>query len=204
MAYKNNIPTASDFQDESQQDLLDNFAQLDVSFGIDHYEYSDTSGATGKHKQCTYTELAAAPTTLANEGSVYTKEGTNPAETNLFFRGENSGGGGGFEYQLTHVVAAETANFGVNTSAYQPNTNGGWTYLPGGLIMFYGTFTGTATTGTVTYPFAFPSGSAAFCIQVSVQAASSESHSITSSADTGFNYRRGGAATTLHWLAIGK
>jgi hypothetical protein len=54
MAFKNNIPQAEDFLNiTSQPDLLGNMAQLDISFGVDHYPFSDASANNGFHNQVT-------------------------------------------------------------------------------------------------------------------------------------------------------
>lgn len=55
-----NIPQSGDLLSDSQQDLLDNMQQLDASFLIDHYTFSDLTVNNGKHRQVT-TPLAVAP-----------------------------------------------------------------------------------------------------------------------------------------------
>jgi hypothetical protein len=75
MAYNPNIPNATDYLDESQPQLKQNFQQLDTSFAIDHYAFSDIAGDTGKHKVITTvsqgTSPTAHPTTAANEPKIY-------------------------------------------------------------------------------------------------------------------------------------
>lgn len=80
MVYKNSIPQGTDKLSNSQQDILNNFAQLDTSFGIDHYDFSDTSGDTGKHKKITSPDQAGDIVTAASEPSLYA---TDRAGTNL-------------------------------------------------------------------------------------------------------------------------
>lgn len=67
MAYKANVPQPADFLSDSQGDILDNFAQLDASFDIDHVKYSDPTADNGKHKTVTYVVQAPEPSTAANE-----------------------------------------------------------------------------------------------------------------------------------------
>lgn len=73
MAYKNNIPQSTDFLSDSQLDLLNNFQQLDVSFGIDHYTYSNLTVDNGKHNKVTTPLILGGvhPTTLAAEPKFY-------------------------------------------------------------------------------------------------------------------------------------
>jgi hypothetical protein len=148
-------------------------------------------------------EQASAPTTAANEGALYAKVGGSPAQTNLFFRGESNG----FEYQLTQSVSASTARFG-NSTAYVANHTGGWTFLPGGLIMQYGIRTAMiGGANTITFPLVFPT--AVFSIQITpVRDSSSPGivyiRSAASITTTNFSARNiTDAITSAHWIAIG-
>ena len=135
MSYNNNIPQPTDFIDESQPQLLSNFTNLDSVMAINHYEYSDTSGNAGKHRFLQLPEQASVPSTSVNEGALYVKESSSIA--NLFFRQESSGS----EFQLTGP------SISVSTK--------GHTFLPGGLILNWGTVTSTSS-GSETFSLAFP------------------------------------------------
>lgn len=80
MAFSDTIPQASDKLIQSQQDLLANNAQLQVSFNQDHYGFTDATANNGKHRQITTPDLATNPATLANEPKLY---GTSLTGTNL-------------------------------------------------------------------------------------------------------------------------
>ena len=71
MVYDPNIPQATDDLDESQLDILDNFTQLDNSFFIDHYTFSDLTANNGKHKTVTTPTQGSHPTTAAAEPKLY-------------------------------------------------------------------------------------------------------------------------------------
>lgn len=197
MVYRNNIPQATDFLDQSQVDLLNNFAQLDTSFGIDHYEFSDVSGDTGKHKSVTMPENTV-PTIGADEGGLYTKVGVapNPTETNMFFVAE----GGTDEYQMTYSDSTNFATFSTNTT-YVANHSGGWSFLPGGLIMFYGVRSTPGSSGTITFPFEYPNN--VFTVVTTSNGAGSKSNNVTSQTTTGFNYSTSNSSQTINWMAIG-
>lgn len=151
-------------------------------------------------------EQVSAPTTLANEAGFYSKVGTNPAESNLFFRGENDG----FEYQLTASDQANIATFGNNT-AYAANHLGGWTFLPGGLLLQYGTKTNNPNSGdaTITFPKAFKSS--VFCITMSFSRAAGSSviqsvrlTDFNPASLSSFQYFSGSNNNTpVTWMAIG-
>jgi len=90
MAYLNTIPVADDLLSLSQAQILENFAQLETQFSVDHDSLLP-AGATGSHVQVTLPEFAVAadPTPGADEGMVYTKDsGTQPE---LYYREESAG-----------------------------------------------------------------------------------------------------------------
>lgn len=71
MVFKPNIPQANDILSDSQGDLLGNFQQLDTSFGIDHFPFSDQTADNGFHKKVTLPGNVAAPTPGAGYGDIY-------------------------------------------------------------------------------------------------------------------------------------
>lgn len=167
MAYTRDKPAASDILSTSQNDIKNNFNTADTSFGINHYAFIETDSAlAGKHKYCTLHEQSA-PTTLANELSLYSKE-TSSIST-LYLKHESDG----TEVQLS--VAA------TNVSA----AAAGSSYLPGGVIIKWGN--GVASTGgtALTFGTAFPNN----CWSVSATCNSSsivEAINIHSITKTGF------------------
>ena len=191
MAYKNNIPQPNDNLDISQPDILANFAQLDTTMGVNHYDFSDLTVNNGKHKFLQMPEEGAAPATAANEGGLYTKEASGI--TNLFWRQESSG----TEIQMT--------NLSTNSAAK------GHTFLPGGLLLQWGLQGGSSSSSVaVTYDIAF--SSAPYCVNVTpVRAASSPGSDtmvvvVTSSVTTsGFTIGNLGSHTMVgwYWMAIG-
>lgn len=77
MVFKANIPQPTDNLSKSQGDLLGNMQQLDASFLVDHYTFSDISGQTGKHRQVT-TPVPAPPAhvTTLTEPKMYGNQDT--------------------------------------------------------------------------------------------------------------------------------
>lgn len=73
MVYNANIPQPGDILSDSQNDLLNNFAQLNTSFGIDHYPFTDNSVNLGEHNQVTQPQIigAAHPATAAGQCKLY-------------------------------------------------------------------------------------------------------------------------------------
>ena len=105
MVYKSNIPQPSDFISQSQVDMSENFEQIRKIWGQpadeqlnegDHIPLNNPEDKFfGKHKKTTFVEQETAPTTLANEVALYTKDTNGKPE--LFYRRESDG----IEAQLT-------------------------------------------------------------------------------------------------------
>lgn len=203
MSYTADIPVTGDSLGGTRDRIRTNFQLIQSLITANHEDFGSGFGQ-GKHKFLQMPEQGSAPATAVNEGGLYTKVGTNPAETNLFFRAEDSGGGGGFEYQLTKVIAVSTALFGNNTVAYVANNNGGWTFLPGGLVMQYGRRTTPGSSGTVSFPIPFPSGNAPFSIVMGNERNSARACGFDTISSTGFTYYLDtSGSTAVNWIAIG-
>lgn len=135
MTFTPNIPASGQTLGSSRDQILQNFSNYNTVVSQDHV--SPNSSGQGKHNQSTYPEQAANPTTLANEGAVYTKAAS--AVTELFFRRESNG----TAIQMTVGDPIAAAN--------------GSTFLPGGIIMKWGTQVLPTNVSTpVVYASAFP------------------------------------------------
>lgn len=171
------VPNSGQSLGQTKSPIRTNFSLIQTAQDTNHVALG--LAGQGKHKFLQMPEQGSAPATAVNEAGFYAKVGTFPAESNLFFRGENSG----FEYQFTRAVSASTASFGNNTVAL-PSANGfgGWTFLPGNLLMQFGTFNPNTST-TVQFPIAFNA------IPFSIQ--------LTGSFDNSSSFRVGVSTTTV-------
>lgn len=148
--YNNSIPNATDFLSDSQQDIRNNFQQLDTSFGLNHFLFSDTTASNGKHKYIEMVNEAALPAGLADEeGTIYTKKVSTESE--LFYTPDDTNN----EYRMTRTDDDATifSRFATNAGP----VSSGWTFLPGGMLLQYG-LTGTLSgnsTPTITFPKPF-------------------------------------------------
>ena len=196
MSYNTNIPQSGQTLGNTRADINTNFSLINSTFAQDHV--GPGLSGQGKHNVCHFPERASDSATAVNEIAIYCKVGTSPAESNLFFRGENSG----FVYQLTKSVQAQNATFG--------STTNGWTFLPGNLIMMYGSQANPGTSiNTVTFPFSFPSGAAPFCLQISGQVGGANPNAIsidngTIPTATDFRYKTSATGGSIYWMAIGR
>lgn len=133
MSYTTGIPASGQTLGASRPQILDNFTSLKTTIDQDHVDMNNSG--PGKHNKSTYPEQAAAPTTAANEGAVYTKEAATTTE--LYWRKENNGA----EIQMTRGTPTD----GVK----------GYTFLPGGLLLQWGAVNATISGVPETFAIAF-------------------------------------------------
>ncbi len=91
--YDPNVPTGLINLDIDYQNLQNNFSQLDTTFGIDHYKFSDQTANNGFHNTVTQPLIvgAAHPATAADVPKIYTmKDGTNGATIQYSRGGSNA------------------------------------------------------------------------------------------------------------------
>jgi hypothetical protein len=172
MTYTSDIPVSGDSLGGTRDRIRANFQEIASVIGLNHVAFNSTG--EGKHKFLQMPEQASAPATAVDEAGFYCKVGTTPAQANLFFRAEDSAGTGGKEYQLTRAIEAYAASFGTNTTALSgANGFGGWTFLPGNLLLQYGNFNPN-TSATVVFPVPF--NAAPFIVQLTGEASNSSNY----------------------------
>lgn len=155
------IPQASDFIDDSQGDLLNNNIALNGIFSRNHVPIVDVTANQGKHTFVEMRNTSLIPAGLSTgEGTLYTKRNATNNISNLFYASNNVAN----EYMLTNVIKttdnARFPAFGNNVplgaAPYNGFGNGGWIFLPGGLLMQYGNAISTDVNGvTVVFPVPF-------------------------------------------------
>lgn len=142
------IPQPGDILATSQSDLEHNFLYIQGALGKDHQVViGDTDTGTpfeGRHLQVSLKGQAASIAFPSDsvDSQIWSHSG------NLFFQN----GTAGQSFQFT--TANSTANFGsiVNYQAAGGgfgSCTGGWTFLPGGLIMNYGSVTTVNPGGSI-------------------------------------------------------
>ena len=101
---------------------------------------------------------AAIPSPLAaDEGTLYTK--LNSSVSSLWYTPDNSTN----EYQLTRTISASYTLFGTNTT-YVAGLQGGWTFLPGGLLLQYGFMASPVNNSVIQFPVPFTTLTGPFSI----------------------------------------
>lgn len=205
--YQPNIPTGLVNLDVDYQNLQNNFSQLDTSFGVNHIKFSVTPN-NGKHTFVEMPVSASIPTPLTgSEGTLYTKTVT---ATELFYTPDNSTN----EYQMTRTISASFGTFSTftNYAPPLPTQNGGWTFLPGGMLFQYGTKTiaANATITTIVFPVAFTNTNTVITLtreKTDTSTTAQEIRIVTGSI-TASQFQviqsSGSSTNIVHWHAIGK
>jgi len=209
MTYNPSIPQPTDFISDSQPQILNNFTALNSVFSRNHVAF-DVATNSGNHKFVELRNTAAIPAPIpalnAGEGTIYTKMISSVSQ--LFYTDDASGN----EYQLTRDIPASFSLFGTNTNNYNAsgaNFTGGWSYLPGGLLIQYGNASNQVNGDTIPFPVAFTTG--AFSISVTGHYNSSsrgfwwvKTQTTTNFTVTAIDNGGTSISTTLYWFAIGK
>lgn len=155
--YTRDIPFSTNNPSSDQPKMQVNTNSTEDLLDIDHYSFGEALGGAHKQVQMPISNggTGSIPTGLiVNEGTLYTKQPTGPSE--LFYTPDTSGK----EYQLTRTITADfTGKFGQNaaltTTPAGTSATGGWTFLPGGLLLNYGLAT-TLSAGNITVTFSTP------------------------------------------------
>lgn len=196
MSYQPNIPVATDDPSVSQSTIQSNFGTINTAFSVNHVALG-SGGSQGKHNFVEMPNQGSAPTTISGEGTLYTKAVSDHASTasQLFYTQDASGK----EYQLTRTLTAPFASFSANP---------GWSFLPGGLLIQWGTNTSASGT-TITFPVSF--SSACYSVQMTVTQNTTNRHfayarstSMTSFVTTQLDSGGSAETNTFSWIAIGK
>jgi len=124
--YTSNIPQPGDNPSQSQDQILQNFQSISTNNSVNHVQFNDPD--QGKHKFLQMPEQGSPPTTAANEAGFYSQESSLTGMTELVFRRESNGS----EIEFT---------------GFQGATNG-WTRLPSGILLKWGTGTGSGISTT--------------------------------------------------------
>ncbi len=211
MSYNPNIPLPGDLLSKSQQDINNNFTSANNIIAVNHYPFTEPSAKKGKHKFVELVNSVAIPGGISgNEGTVYARPFGADPDTNLWYTPDNSG----LEYQLTRVITASIAVF-ANNSNYQtfstpkPSQFGGWTFLPGGLILQYGSTANTNlnTNFQMVFPVPFVSFVGSVVITAYDSVSTDKSFVIDSGSVnlTGFKFRLSSSNQPegAYWIAIG-
>lgn len=140
MSYVPRPDAAGDTLSKSRNPIRTNFIILEDRFNENHVDLDGGAGG-GKHSFLQMPEQAAAPTTAANEAGFYTAVANTVSQ--LFMRRESDGA----SLQLTASDVTDAT----------AQATSGYSCLPGGLLIQYGSIGSqtTSSTRTIIFPRTF-------------------------------------------------
>ncbi len=185
--YNLNIPAANNNPSADQPNMKTNTNSINSIINVDHFTFA--AGNAGSHKQVTLTN-EAAPGFSGGNGVLY----ANLATGQSWPFWQNALG----SFQMSGPITA--------------TANNGTAFLPGGIILKWGTIS-SIVGGGVTTPFSFAPAfpTACFSVQLTLgnpggtqnaQAAAVRDGSISASGFS-YNYSGGSAYDKILWFAIG-
>ncbi len=132
--YDPNVPEfRSDSLKTTQQPLQDNFQALFNAFLVNHVSINDAVDTPGNHTLINLIEQVQAIQTEVDEINIYSKDDPDTTDQ-LFFRYQ----GNGQEFQFTDYQIYSTPPVTDNKVV----TTGFFTFLPGKVIVYFGSITG--------------------------------------------------------------
>jgi hypothetical protein len=218
MAFTRNRPTASEFLQNSQPLIKNNFNASDDTFGIDHYAFSNTAVFNGKALAGTHKFVQMRDTTGGN-GTIPLGLNGNGWET--LYTSATAGigelwivrGGNGTGIQLTGPGTPTVTPVAGALPGGGSYSILGTTFIAGGLVLQWGVTTAPSGTHyTTTQPFnpVFPNNCFLVLTSPNITSSSHTSNgtsSVRSQTASGFvfvlNSSTSGNYTSFQWLAIG-
>jgi hypothetical protein len=169
-----------------------NFLVANISFGTDHYAFSDSTSNNGYHNVIHLVNGSLSTPPVLGTGELFTVNTNDGISTRSTLYWQSS---------VTPVIQM-TRNFAPTVAA------NGRTFLPGGMILQWGSTTAVqSSTGiTVNYPFAFPTAVYSVQCQVVTNDNSTIRFSLKGNASTtGFVTTQNSTSSfiNLYWIAIG-
>ena len=199
--YNRDIPAAANNPSSDQPLMQTNTNHIDDIIDEDHYSFDESNG--GLHRQVRM-PVGTIPTVASGSGALYTKSSTG---SQLFYTPDN----GGNEYQMTRCISASFTTFSTNTSYGAPpatfTQTGGWTYLPGGMLLqygFYGKTGALGSSGTIQFPVTFSTGCYSVTTSLSRSSSGDQSLTVNSITTSSFLFKSSSSGSDgVYWQAIG-
>lgn len=191
------VPAANNAPASDQPLMQVNNASTNSIINVDHYTFNNNSG--GLHKQVTM-PVESIPASAVGQAVLYAN---TAGQSQLFATTDN----GGNAYQLSRFIDANFVSFGQSINYAPPvaNQNGGWTFLPGGLLLQYGSMLSTGSNTVVVFPIPFTTALYSLTYSFKQTAANANTYGFQNESTTGFTFTKGtsAAGSKFFWMAIG-
>ncbi len=140
MAYNKNIPQATDVKNQSQSDILGNFQAIYDLINVNHAIFGSVN--EGKHTVVSMPVQSPAPTFSSGDNGLYSFLNATTNKNELYVHKQTASGTS--EIPFTASILSNTAIGSI--------TAGGWSYLPTGLLIKWGTTAAGSATVSVDVP----------------------------------------------------
>lgn len=181
MVYNNAIPQPTDLISNSQAQLLENFAQLNTQFAVDHTSLISGSD-NGRHQKVSLVRLVGDPAPVSTYGMTYGKLGNS--KTEMYYE-DNSG----YVSQITGGGISASAWCVFDSTASSPITPGAAYNIA--------SITVVANVYTVTFTRSFSSANYAVVVSPSLNTSSVVAVQFTQApGNCTFQFRTAGVAST--------
>lgn len=184
--YNPAIPQAGDLISVSQGEILDNFSQLNLQFGVDHVAFNTGSAnGDGHHKQVTFDNAPTAPTLTGTMSAIFPK--LVGAAQQLFFANATT------TYPLTGIAITTTT----------PLATGSGILTPWGVILNWGQISFAGSSQSIKWQVPFTT--ADINVFVTLNDSSPSAVSVSGSSTTGTNiFKVQTANRAVFFFAIGQ
>lgn len=171
--YVSNVPLSNQSLGQTQPIINTNFTVLNTNFGVDHVDFTNSppisGGNGGRHNTVTLVQQAASPTSVTTAPILFCKSTTsNTLNNDIYFVASANDGGASVQLTTTKITPTASGN--------------GVSFLPGGVIINWGTYviSSGSSSKAVTFASAFPNN--VYCLVITPQGPVSFNNSLT------FNY----------------
>lgn len=183
MTFTPNIPASGQTLGSSQPQILNNFAVLRSTIAVNHVDVNATN--PGTHTHVDLIAQSANPNPATGFVSHYSK--TVGGVTQWFFQRENSGS----VIQMSNGTPVASTN--------------GQTFLPGGLILQYGSSTSNSVSYSVSFNITFPTNIFSLVVTPQLTGGSADSLQwlVTTYSKSGFTIALSQVIVGINYIAIG-
>lgn len=186
-AYNNSIPLATDDPSISQGELKTNCESVNDILDQDLYGFQQNNG--GLHRKSTYVLQTVDPTPANADGAqciAYSKTPTTIAEL--------------FVTRYGSATPVQMTNGSINITGNATGTSKGHSFLPGGMLIQWGSL--TASTGGVAFTFDV-SFTTIYSIVGAIQATGAQSMAFASVSASGATVYSQSGSQQINYIAIG-
>jgi hypothetical protein len=199
--YISNVPLSNQSLGQTQPTINNNFTVLNTNMGADHVDFTFAAppgGNGGRHNTVTMIQQSGDPAAVSSAPILYSK--LSNAVDEIFMR--RASGDGGQVVQMTTAKVVPSVNV-AQAIAGGGTTSGGSSFLPGGVVIQWGTLSGVGNGGVVPFAGTFPTACFGVTLTVQDPGASTKILNVRSTSTTNFTVNLSSGTIAGFYFAIG-